>query len=259
MNSDGSDQHQLTDVEAIDFEPVSDFPEWHLAFVQAEHPTWSPDNQQISFGFIEEIFVMNADGSGIRQVTDEQGSIVDPVWSPDGQHIAFISNQDGDRDIWVIDADGSDLRKVTDNREADNHPAWSPDGQTIAYSSGFPIAIQLINVAGGDSRPLVDSKDGYGWESTWSPDGQQIAFVSSRDGDDEIFIINVDGSDLRQLTDDSEKDGSPAWSPDGQQLAFTSDRDGDLEIYVMNADGSDVRQLTDNDVADEYPTWSNTP
>ena len=97
------------------------------------------------------------------------------------------------------------------------------------------------------------------WDAAWSPDGQQIAFTSSRDGDDEIFAVNVDGSNLRQLTDNNAKDTSSAWSADGLQIVFSSDRDGDWEIYVMNADGSDVRQLTDNDVVDESPAWPFIP
>ena len=71
--------------------------------------------------------------------------------------------------------------------------------------------------------------------------------------------MNIDGSNLRQITNNRARDGSPAWSPDGKQLAFASDRDGDYELYVMSVDGSNVRQLTDNDVNDYAPAWSSTP
>ena len=118
----------------------------------------------------------------------------------------------------------TDLHQLTDNHMADDMPAWSPDGHLVAYYSGFPPAIQLINTDGEDPQPLINGKEGYGWQPAWSPDGKQIAFVSPRDGDDEIFVVNVDGSDLRQITDNSEKDASPTWSSDGVQLAFTSDR-----------------------------------
>jgi len=93
----------------------------------------------------------------------------------------------------------------------------------------------------------------------WSPDGKQVAFVSLQDGDDEIFVVNVDGSDLRQLTNNSDKDEMPAWSADGLQLVFSSNRDGDPEIYIMDVDGSDVRQLTDNDDNDFDPELSSIP
>ena len=90
---------------------------------------------------------------------------------------------------------------------------------------------------------------------TWSPDGNIIAFASDRDGDLEIFVMNADGTEIRQLTDNV-VDSAPEGSPDGELIAFVSDRDGDLEIFVMNADGTAVRQLTDNDDTDTVPLWS---
>ena len=83
-----------------------------------------------------------------------------------------------------------------------------------------------------------------------------IAFWSDRDGDQEIFVMDADGSKVRQLTDNDDRDSRPAWSPDGERIAFRSDRDGDDEIFVMDADGSKVRQLTDNDDWDLGPAWS---
>ena len=85
---------------------------------------------------------------------------------------------------------------------------------------------------------------------------QQIAFASDRDGDDDIYVMDTDGGNVRQLTDDPEWDGYPAWSPDGTRIAFASDRDGDDDIYVMDADGGNVRQLTDDPGWDGYPAWS---
>ena len=90
----------------------------------------------------------------------------------------------------------------------------------------------------------------------WSPDGTQIAFQSDRDGDYEIYVMDADGGNVRQLTDDPGWDGSPVWSPDGTRIAFRSDRDGDYEIYVMDADGGNVRQLTDDPWWDWDPDWS---
>lgn len=86
--------------------------------------------------------------------------------------------------------------------------------------------------------------------------GGVIAFFSDRDGNDEIYVMNADGSDQRNLTHHPASDTDPAWSPDGSQLAFSSDRDGDLEIYIMDADGTNLRQLTSNPAIEADPIWS---
>ena len=86
--------------------------------------------------------------------------------------------------------------------------------------------------------------------------GDLIAFNSDRDVDVEIFVMNADGTEVRQLTDNDDYDNHPAWSPDGERIAFISTRDGDYEIFVMNADGTEVRQLTDDDARDFEPLWS---
>ncbi len=85
---------------------------------------------------------------------------------------------------------------------------------------------------------------------------KQLAVVASADGNDEIFIVNSNGTGLTRLTTNSVSDGDPAWSPDGSKIAFRSARDGNHEIYVMNADGSNPARLTSNSAADYQPTWS---
>ena len=119
--------------------------------------------------------------------------------------------------------------------------------------------------ADGSVRTLTaDPSDEFG--GVWSPDGRRIAFVSNRDGDDEIFTMQADGSGLRQLTRNGGPRGgvpvldhSPAWSPDGRHIAFVSDRDGgETEVYRMRADGSAQVRLTRTapHVTDSTPAWS---
>jgi dipeptidyl aminopeptidase/acylaminoacyl peptidase len=90
----------------------------------------------------------------------------------------------------------------------------------------------------------------------WSPDGSKIAFISDRDGDYEIYVIDADGTNVTQLTRNTAWDRGPDWSPDGSKIAFHSDRDSDFEIYVMDADGTNVTQLTRNTAWDRGPDWS---
>jgi Tol biopolymer transport system component len=84
----------------------------------------------------------------------------------------------------------------------------------------------------------------------------QIAFASLRDGNEEIYVMDADGSPETNLTTDPARDYDPSWSPDGTKIAFTSERDGDPNTYVMDADGTDVLQLTDDPASDYDPTWS---
>ena len=88
------------------------------------------------------------------------------------------------------------------------------------------------------------------------PAAGKIAFISNRDSNHEIYIIDADGSGLERLTDNSSVDSSPAWSPDGSRIAFFSNRDGAVDIYVVNVDGSGQTRLTNNPADDFYPVWS---
>ena len=106
---------------------------------------------------------------------------------------------------------------------------------------------------GGGGAPAGDAVGAGGGAG---PAGDLVVFRSDRDGDDEIFVMARDGSDVRQLTDNKAEDSDPAWSPDGERIAFQSDSDGDIDIYVMNADGSDLVKITNSPGDDTDPAWS---
>jgi TolB protein len=164
-----------------------------------------------------QIYVMNADGSNPHRVTTGRGWQGPVAWSPDGKYIA--SARGGD--IYVMDTDGSNPRNLTEYGAGDQEPAWSPDGQHIAFSSNRAERISV----------------------------QAYAM--------DIFVMNVDGSEPRNLTDSATNDIAPVWSPDGSQIAFQSDRDGNWEIYVMEVDGTNPQNLTNHEsFLDDSPAWS---
>ena len=214
-----------------------------------------------------EVWVMNADGSDHRKLTDNDAMDGSPAWSPDGNQIAFISNRDGNDEIYVMNADGSVVRRLTQTADAsESFPAWSPDGIQISFDSdrGGSWDIYVMAIDGSDVRRLTDHPSDD-WISSWSPDGSQIVFESKRDGNFEIYVMGSDGSDQQRLTDNQTHDGFPAWSPDGTKIVFMSQRDGNYQIYSMSvpgppeqasADGTAQRRVTENRGQDSDPDWS---
>jgi hypothetical protein len=207
-----------------------------------------------------EIYVMNADGSGVTRLTNNPADDRFPSWSPDGKRIAFTSDRDGNREIYVMNADGSGVTRLTNSPAPDGVPSWSPDGKRIAFDSERDgnREIYVMNADGSGVTRLTNNPSIDGGPS-WSPDGRRIAFASDRDGNFEIYVMNADGSGVTRLTNSPGDDWTPSWSPDGRRIAFTSNRDGgwyNWEIYVINVDGSGETNLTNESYLQVWPSWS---
>ena len=195
--------------------------------------------------------------------------------------IAFVSKRDGNLEIYVMDADGGNQRNLTNNLGRDIFPSWSPDGKRIVFISnrdghvdaigGWPTSeIYVMDADGGNPQNLTNDRNDDRSPS-WSPDGKRIAFTSERDGfrkdfviTSEIYVMDADGGNPQNLTNDRNDDGYPSWSPDGKRIVFSSGRDGHFigefgitsEIYVMDADGGNQQRLTENRQYDGKPSWS---
>ena len=149
-----------------------------------------------------------------------------------------------------MNADGSGKQRLTSDPGWESGVAWSPDGQKIAFARGG--GLRDLRHERRRERPAEADKRGRGAELAWSPVGNKIAFVSRRDGNAEIYLMNADGSGLRNLTRNTVGDRNPVWSPDGRRIAFESN----WQINVMNADGSGQRRLTRNGGRNFAPAWS---
>jgi Tol biopolymer transport system component len=143
-------------------------------------PAWSPDGRKIAFTRefrgSAEIFLMNADGSGVTQLTRETASHEEhPAWSPDGRRIAYRSAGETDQDLFVMNADGSQPKRLTDGPFEASDPAWSPDGEQIAFICDADLC--LIGAEEG-SRPVqLLGTPRAEFSPRWSPDGNWIAFA----------------------------------------------------------------------------------
>ena len=266
MNTDGTGQKRLTNDPAWDYDAV-----------------WSPDGTKIAWETerhlascpptrdswrCNEIYVMNADGSGQTRLTTNTAGDYEAHWSPDGSKIVFESERDGNFEIYVMNADGSGQTKLSNHQAADYDPIWSPDGNKIAFESerDGQQEIYVMNADGSVQTNLTNNSspdylaDCCYPRQSWSPDGSKIAFATERHGPDEIYVMNADGSAQTRLTNNTVGDWDPIWSPDGTQIAFESNRDGDDdELYLMNPDGTGVTRLTSSAGGDYDMEWGSSP
>ena len=182
--------------------------------------------------------------------------------SGSNQRILFTSDRDNDEggfEVYSVKPDGTDPQRLTNAPGTDQFAVWSPDGKRIAFRSprDNPNGLDIFAM-NADGTEVVRLTNGPGFNNApgWSKDGARIVFMSTRDGvdpakgqvgDNEIYTMNADGSDLVRLTNNAAFDGSPTFSPDGRFIAFVSDRDHPgltTELYLMRLDGTGVTRLT---------------
>ncbi len=238
-------------------------------------PEWSPDGSQIVFRSVVkgqfDIFTVGIDGGDPINLTNTSASEErSPSWSPDGSLIAFQTDYDGNWEIYTMSADGSNRVNLTNNPADDQFPYWKPAPAStltrLAFVSSMDGDLALYSiVTDGTMLTRLTSDTMLIMNPVWSPDSNKIAFegcMGGSMGSDcpagvsfDIFVMNANGSNLKNITNDPSSDRFPAWSPDGK-LAFSSNRTGKDEIYVMNADGSSLTQVTNGVTSDSQPEWS---
>lgn len=213
--------------------------------------------------------VLFAEGPGAERLTADGLDKVRPTWAPDGRHL-MVSRSLADTTAYhhiVIDTGSPDRpeRRLTTRPGTEYHGAISPDGSRVLLTV-IPVTsmqgdcdLASVPFAGGEPVVLLGYKEGphshQEWP-TWSPDGERFAFVSTHEGNQEIYAARADGSEVVRLTQHPGVDSHPSWSPDGTRIAFATDRFGGLEIAAMGPDGSDVTRLTASPGIDDYPAFS---
>jgi Tol biopolymer transport system component len=225
---------------------------------------WSPNRKQIAWtrGGEEsptgEIWVMNADGTGRRQVNAVS-------WSPDGRQLAYRSIRDDNFDIYVINVDGTNERRLTTDPGRDFVPDWSPDGTRITFTrirGGVSAIYTMSATDGSDVRQLTDDSLGAGL-SVYSPDGSRITFADNfaGSGENDVWVMNADGSGLRQVTDTADLELPHSWSPDGTRVAAEFARvtqrtvgKGDIAVVTV-ATGATVNLTNTNGTPEGGPDW----
>jgi Tol biopolymer transport system component len=227
-----------------------------LGFIGASDPALSNDGQRVAFSGTlpgdqgSHIYIINIDGTGLIQVSQENFTHLHPSWSPDDTELVYMSRPlDGTfYNLYIADINKAPSRAITGGEYMDRFPDWSPDGSQVAFHSNradpnpttcwpncqtglYKINVETLlgNQLYHDGEPLI----GAGLD--WSPNGSQFAYHSLQNGYWEIIIRNQDG-DIRQLTENSAADIYPCWSPDGQFIAYTSETPTGVGISITPAD-----------------------
>lgn len=225
------------------------------------NPSWAPDGRLLyesDEGGRYALWVVNIDGSSRQRFLPVDFEHQQPVVSPDGKSVAFVANGGATgNDIFVVSVDGSGRRTVTNASGSQYLPRWSTDGRSVLYISDVSGTrerdLVVSNVATGQATNVTNTPDRTEANAAWAP-GPKILF-SSRQGDESnVFSMNADGSDRRQLTHGVQA-GSLSWAPNGS-ITFTSRKDGQSSIYLMAGDGSNLRQLTSDAETISNAVWS---
>ena len=226
-------------------------------------PSWAPDGKALAYYSMEsetgvvELRVHDFDrGKAVSVPGHHRAKGPGPVsWSADGSRMAFLGEDSkGRNQVWVVQRDGSNLREISSKfaPRGASSASLSPDGRTVAWVADLRerTPIVLTELAGGESRNLTpESQAGYE-TPRWSPDGSQLVFASTRDDPlnarNDIFVMAIDGSQLRNLSRHPHEDFDPKWSADGRSVVFASLRSGTSQLYEVRLDRGDTRALSNH-------------
>ena len=198
--------------------------------------------------YAEQVCIMNADGSGFRRLTTDDGvRHFYPSLAPDGQSVVYSAFRE--QNIYEVYeytlADGN-VKRLTNKLGLATAPEISPDGKQVTFmrwtAESNQYQVWVMDRSGANAKRIPGI---LGWDPTWSPDGEKILFAATdSDGRNQLFAVNRDGSGQYRISDLPSIRGRNDWSPDGKFIVTYSGAPWNREVYLMNADGTGTRQLT---------------
>jgi TolB protein len=216
---------------------------------------------QIAFssriGRFKELFVMEMDGSNMRQLTSEKGLAMSSAWDPSGTRLVYTSYRNRTPDLFILDVATKASRQLTKTSELEIGSHFLNDSQVLtSRTEGSDSDIILLSGDGKVLRRLTPANRAIDVSPVPSPDGSQIAFCSNRGGGPQIYMMGASGESPRRVSFvTSNYCTSPAWSPKGDKIAFVCRADGDFQMFLSDPDGSNAVQLTSSG-SSEDPEFS---
>lgn len=225
-------------------------------------PRWSPDRKRLIYTSYKrvnpDLFEIDMERGTQRVFLEQQGLNVAGGFSPDGSKLVLIQSRQKSPNVYLMDVNTRSPQRITDHFGVDSSPTFSPDSKQVAFvsdRSGNP-QIHILELASRRVRRLTV----LNWcdSPSWSPTGEWIAFSGRAHPKDsmDIFLVDVTGSHVRQLTHGEGSNEDPSWSPDGRSLVFTTTRNKRRELFVMDPDGSAPRPVGDIPGNSFTPHWS---
>ncbi len=206
-------------------------------------PAWSPDGGSIAFVNKQdgnsEIYTVKLDGSNLQNLTNNGALDSNPIFSPNGDEIFFVRDYYGTANLYRMNSDGNSQRRVTEKTGYEMSPGFSPDGVHLVFAGdrinadSRGLDIFLLDLNNPNEEKILAARRFHDSSPVFSPDAGKIAFVSTADGNAEIYLMNADGTGLFRLTRNKAEDVAPQFSKDGKRLIFSSNRDGKFAIYAV--------------------------
>jgi TolB protein len=247
MDADGANIKQITQDKSLAVTPC-----WGAKGTEAFYTSYKDYNPDLC--------VVSLDGSGDGDFISRWPTFnLSPTWSEATQRIALTLSKDGNSEIYTMDRSGQQMKRLTQTRAIDSSPHWFPNGRQMLFTSdraGMP-QIYMMDADGINQRRLT-FRGSYNDSAVISPKGDKIALASRVANIFDLWLIDLDGRNWVPLTGVDGPQGNnedPSWAPNGRQIAFMSDRTGSKQIWIMNSDGSNQRQLT-LEGANQSPAWS---
>ena len=209
----------------------------------------------------KEVYVMNADGGGVRAATSNRSINSFPCWSPNGQEIVYTSYRHGNRPyLFMLTRGRTSPGRILQNLDSGAalyRGVYAPSGDRLALVMSVDGAAEVFTVGttGRDLSRLTRNR-AIDIAPSWSPDGKRIAFVSDRAGSPQVYVMDRDGGDVRRLTFNGSYNTAPAWSPDGRWIAYESRVGGQFDIWLIDPEGAESFPLVTHPRSDEHPTWA---